>query len=93
MPWSYPTVELPNGGVTQRWSYPTVELPNGVAVHSGLPPMPNHGFLISVREQGTAASVTLADRRILDVYDQYDALELGSARAYLNWELRQIPNK
>jgi predicted alpha/beta superfamily hydrolase len=33
------------------------------------------------------------DQRILDVYDQYDALELGSARAYLNSELRQIPNK
>jgi hypothetical protein len=70
-----------------------VDLPNGVVGHGGLPPMPNHGVLISASDPGATAEVTLADQRVLDVYDEYDALELGSARAYLNWELRQMPNK
>jgi hypothetical protein len=69
-----------------------VDLPKRVVAHAGLPPMPNHGFLISVSDPGTTAEVTLAGQRIVDAYDQYDALEPGSARAYLNWELRQVPN-
>jgi hypothetical protein len=71
-----------------------VDLPKGVVAHESLPPSPNHGFLISASVPGTTAEITLEDQqRILDVYDQYDATELGSARAYVNWELQQIPNK
>jgi hypothetical protein len=70
-----------------------VDLPKGVVAHAGLPPMPVHGFLISAGNPETTAEVTLEDRRIVGVIDEYDALDRGSARAYLNWQLRQIPNK
>jgi hypothetical protein len=60
-----------------------VDLPKGVVAHASLPPSPNHGFLISASVPGTTAEVTLEDQqRILDVYDQYDATELGSARVF-----------
>jgi hypothetical protein len=65
-----------------------VDLPTGVVAHGSLPPSPNHGFLISAVHPGTAAEVNLGDQRIIDVFDEYDAMELGSARAYLNWELK-----
>src|ERR1035437_5052392 len=45
------------------------------------------------RHPGTAAEVNLGDQRIIDVFDEYDAMELGSARAYLDWELKNAGNK
>ena len=70
-----------------------VDLPTGVVAHDSLPPSPNHGFLISAVHPGTAAEVNLGDQRIIDVFDEYDAMELGSARAYLDWELKNAGNK
>jgi len=70
----------------------SVDLPAGVIGHASLPPNPNHGFLISAADPGTTASVNVETQRIVGVYDQYDALELGSARAYLNWEIEAHPN-
>ena len=60
-----------------------VALPDGVVAHGSLPPSPNHGILVSAAVPGTTAEVTLSDSRIIDVYDTYDAEEVGSARAYL----------
>jgi hypothetical protein len=62
----------------------TVILPEGVVAHNGLPPSPNHGFLVSARDPGTTAQVTWAEPRLISVYNSYDAAEAGSARAYLN---------
>jgi hypothetical protein len=71
-----------------------VDLPEGVIAHSDLPPSPNHGFLIQPGDRVTTAEVTFENQpRILDVYDQYDAAQFGSARAYLDWDLQQTPNK
>jgi len=70
-----------------------VDLPAGVVAHASHPPNPNHGFLISARDPGTTAEVNLENQRIIDVYDQYDSMELGSARAYLDWELKQAPKR
>ncbi len=70
-----------------------VDLPAGVVAHGSLPPNPNHGFLISTANPGTTAEVDIENQRIIDVYDEYDAMELGSARAYLDWELKNIANK
>jgi len=58
-------------------------LPDGVAAHGSLPPSPNHGILVSAEAPGTTAEVKLGSPRLIDVYDDYDAEELGSARAYL----------
>ena len=66
-----------------------VSLPTGVVGHSSLPPSPNHGILISARDPSTTGEVTLEERRLVDIYDSYDATDLGSARAYLDrYELR-----
>ena len=70
-----------------------VDLPTGVVAHDSLPPSPNHGFLISAVHPGTAAEVSLSEQRIIGVFDDYDAMELGSARAYLDWELKNAGNK
>jgi len=70
-----------------------VDLPPGVVAHGSLPPNPNHGFLISADDPHTTAKVGVENQRVVDVYDQFDAMELGSARAYLDWELKSIPNK
>lgn len=70
-----------------------VDLPAGVVAHGSLPPNSNHGFLISTTNPGTTAEVSSENPRIIDVYDEYDAMELGSARAYLDWELKNIANK
>ena len=70
-----------------------VDLPAGVVAHDSLPPNPNHGFLISTSNPGTTTEVTLENQRIIDVYDEYNAMEFSSARAFLRWDLKQIPNK
>ena len=70
-----------------------VDLPAGVVAHASLPPNPNHGFLISASDPGTTLEVILENRRIVDVYDEYDSMEVGSARAYLGFVLKQIPIK
>jgi hypothetical protein len=70
-----------------------VELAKHVVAHGSLPPNPDHGFLISAADPATTAEVTLQNPRIIAVYDQYDAMELGSARAYLNWELTTLADK
>src|SRR5260370_2096669 len=66
-----------------------VSLPKGVVAHDGLPPSPNHGFLVSAKSPDTVAVVTLDAERLVGVYDTYDALEYGSAQAYLKAELKQ----
>lgn len=70
-----------------------VDLPTGVVAHGSLPPNPNHGFLISVANPATTAEVNLDDQRIIGIYDEYDAMELHSARAYLGWNLKHVANK
>ena len=70
-----------------------VSLPAGVVAHGSLPPSPNHGFLISSVNPGTTAEVKLDQHRIIDIYDEYDALHLGSARAYLDRELKDTGRK
>jgi hypothetical protein len=70
-----------------------VDLPPGVVAHDSLPPTPNHGFLISTVNPGTTSKVSLDDQRIIDIYDEYDAMELGSARGYLDWELKNTADK
>jgi hypothetical protein len=67
----------------------TVSLPKGVVAHGGLPPNPNHGFLVSAKAPDTTAEVTLKAERLVGVYDTYDAMEYGSAQAYLSRELKQ----
>lgn len=64
-----------------------VYLPKGVVAHGSLPPAPNHGILVSAADPGTTAEVTLENERLIEVYDSNDAMELGSARAELDWEL------
>jgi hypothetical protein len=66
-----------------------VSLPKGVIAHAGLPPNPNHGILVSAKAPGTVAEVTLEAERLVGVYDTYDAMEYGSAQAYLWGELEQ----
>ena len=70
-----------------------VDLPAGVVAHASLPPSPNHGFLISTVNPGTTAEVNPDDPRIIDIYDEYDALFLGSARAYLDQELNDTETR
>lgn len=70
-----------------------VDLPIGVVAHDSLPPSPNHGFLVSAAEPGTTAEITFDAQRIIDFYDEYNAMELQSARAYLDWELKRVGNK
>jgi len=66
-----------------------VNLPPGVIAHGSHPPTPNHGILISPENPGATTEVNLEDRRLIDVYDTYDAGEEGSARAYLKrYELK-----
>src|SRR5690349_19784902 len=65
-----------------------VELPKGVIAHGSLPPNPNHGFLISAANPGTTDEVTLDAPRIIVISDEYDAMELHTARAYLDFELK-----
>ncbi len=66
-----------------------VSLPKGVVAHGGLPPNPNHGFLVSASAPDTVAEVTLETERLVGVYDTYDGMEDGSAQAYLSRELNQ----
>jgi hypothetical protein len=62
-----------------------VILPDGVVGHALLPPSPNHGFLVSVKEPGTAAQITWKEPRLISVYNAYyDAAEVGNVRAYLS---------
>lgn len=70
-----------------------VDLPAGGVAHGSLPPSPNHGFLVSTVKPGTTAEVDLDNPRIIDIHDEYDALELGSARAYLDGELKDVESK
>lgn len=51
--------------------------------HDSLPPLPNHGILISADNPSAPVEVTLEAPRLVDVYDSTDAAEIGSARAYL----------
>jgi hypothetical protein len=60
-----------------------VILPDGVVAHANLHPSPNHGFLVSARGPDTAAEVTTAEARLISVINNYDAAEIGSARARL----------
>ena len=70
-----------------------VDLPPGIVAHGDLPPNPNHGFLISLFNPGTTASVTPDTPRIVDIYDEYDALGLGNAQAYMDRELKDAGNQ
>jgi hypothetical protein len=66
-----------------------VNLPPKVVGHGARSPSPNHGILISARDPGVTTEVTLEASRLVDVFDSADAVELGSARAYLNeYELK-----
>lgn len=65
-----------------------VELPNGVIAHGSLPPNPNHGFLISAANPGTTNEVTLDVPRVIVISDEYDAMDLHTARAYLDFRLK-----
>jgi hypothetical protein len=67
-----------------------VSLPKDVVAHAGLPPNPNHGFLVSAKSPDTVAAVTLDAERLIGVYDTYDAMEYGSAQAYLGGELERV---
>jgi hypothetical protein len=60
-----------------------VNLPHNVVAHGSLPPYPNHGFLVSADVPDTTAEVTLNGQRLVGIYDEYDAAGFGSARAYL----------
>lgn len=66
----------------------TVSLPKGIIAHGDLPPSPNHGFLVSASDPDTRAEVSLKAQRLVGVYDFYDAMDYGSARAYLKAELK-----
>jgi hypothetical protein len=70
-----------------------VDLPRGVLAHGSLPPNPEHGFLISATNPGTTDEVTADALRVIDVYDEYDAMEFHTARAYLDWELKNTESK
>jgi hypothetical protein len=70
-----------------------VYLPKDGVGHGSLPPAPNHGILISAADPGITAEVTLEDDRLIEVYDSNDAMELGSARAELDWEFDQERKK
>ena len=77
-----------------------VDLPPGVVAHDSLPPSPNHGFLVSAADPAKTAEVTFDDQRIVNCYDNYDAMDDESdsgephgARAYLDWELKRVENK
>src|ERR1700733_3552349 len=61
-----------------------VDLPADVAAHASLPPNANHGFIISATDPPTTDKVSLENQRIFDIYAEYDALNLGSARGILN---------
>ena len=52
-----------------------------IVAHGSLPPSPNHGFLISAANPSKIAEVNLGDRRIIDIYDEYDAMELARGAA------------
>ncbi|MGC2530986.1 MAG: hypothetical protein WA639_24840 [Candidatus Acidiferrum sp.] len=67
----------------------SVILPKGVIAHDDLPPNPNHGFLVSAGDPDTRAEVSLEAQRLVGVYDFYDAMDYGSARAYLKAELKR----
>jgi len=68
----------------------TVSLPTGVVAHGGLPPNPNHGFLVSAKAPDAVAAVTLETERLVGIYATYDAMEYGSAQVYLSGELKQV---
>jgi len=65
----------------------SVSLPKGLLAHGELPPSSNHGFLVSAKAPDTVAEVTLETQRLVGVYDSYDSMGYGSARAYLKAEL------
>jgi hypothetical protein len=68
-----------------------VDLPPGVVGHGSHPPSPNHGIIISAKEPSIATDVTLEDPRLVEVYDDSDATELGSARAYVEeYDLKSV---
>jgi hypothetical protein len=56
-----------------------------------LPPAPNHGFLISLEHPGMEKQVSYRMHRLIDIADEYDARELGSAKAYLEFEAANTP--
>src|SRR5260370_28535585 len=64
-----------------------VSLPTGVVAHAGLPPNPNHGFLVLASSPDTVAEVTLEAERLVGVCDTYDTMEHGSGQASLMEEL------
>lgn len=67
----------------------SVILPKGVIAHGDLPTSPNHGFLVSASDPDTRAEVSLKAQRLVGVYDFYDAADYGSARGYLETELKR----
>jgi len=69
-----------------------VDLPPGVVAHAVCSPSPNHGFLVSTSAPGTTDRVTSKHPSFIGVFDEYNSMKLGSARAYLDWELKNIPN-
>jgi hypothetical protein len=67
-----------------------VNLPPKVVGHGSHSPNPNHGILISAAIPASTVNLSLEEDQVIDIYDSYDASELGSARAYLNFELTQL---
>jgi hypothetical protein len=65
-----------------------LSLPAGVVAHGSIPPLPNHGILVSANAPDTVAEVTLEAERLVGVYDTNDAMGYGSAQAYLSEELK-----
>src|SRR5260370_7924954 len=59
-----------------------VSLPKGVVAHGGLPPNPNHGFLVSPRAPDTVAEGTLDTDRLVGCYDTYVGMEDRRAQPY-----------
>jgi hypothetical protein len=70
-----------------------VSLPKGVIAHNGLPPSPNHGFLVSAEMPQTVSEVTLQAERLVGVTDSYydpsDGAEFSSPQTYLKKELER----
>ena len=66
-----------------------VDLPPNVVGHGTHSPAPNHGIVISAAKPQSTSIVSLDDERLIDVYDEYDARELGSPRTWLEEELER----
>jgi hypothetical protein len=83
--WTHTETEIIWQGRYKNCDYGyAVILPDGLVAHGDLPPSPNHGVLVSAKEPGITAQVTLAEARLIYVNNEYyDAADSGSVREYL----------